>query len=77
MAQTKMEQAMKEADRAVKEAAVAQRNVDQALTHPGRTRNGYRSLATTFDDAESDLNHGLRNLHHVVLSTATATKAWS
>ena len=52
MAKTMMEQAMKEADRAVSAAAVASRNVG----HLGRTRNGYRSLATSFDDAESDLN---------------------
>ena len=40
-----------------------------------RTRNGHRTLATAIDEAEGGLNHGVRNLHQLVVSTAAATGA--
>ena len=41
------------------------------------TRDGYRSQTAMFDEAESGLNHGLWNLHQLVLSSAAATGALS
>ena len=38
-----------------------------------RTRNTYRSLATSFHEAEADLNLGLKNIQQLVSSTAMAT----
>ena len=58
----KVVQVMKEADQAMEEAAVAHKNVDQAMTQLSRTRNGYRSQTSMFNDAESDSNHRLCKL---------------
>ena len=46
-----------------KKAAGAQKVLDQAMAQLSRTRNSYRTSAAAFDEAENDLNHGLRNLH--------------
>ena len=43
------------------------------MTFLSRTSNGYRSQTSLFDEAESDFNHGPRNLH----PTASATGALS
>ena len=58
-------------------AAKAQREADQAMAQLIRTRNTYRTLATSFGEAEADLNQGLCNTHQMVTSTATATGALS
>ena len=58
-----------EAERAPQEATVI-----QLCNVRSRYRRG---LAATFDETEHDLNHGLRNLHHLVAFTAAATSALS
>ena len=40
-----------------------------------RTRSTYRTLATSFDEAEADLNRGLWNIRQLVSSTAISTAA--
>ena len=56
-----------------KKAAEAQKELDQALIKLNRTRDGYRTLAAVFDEAENDLNRGVRNFHQLVVFTAVAT----
>ena len=60
-----------------KKAAEAQKETDQAMARLHRTRNGDRALAAAFDEAENDVNHGLRTLHQLVESTAGAAGALS
>ena len=76
-AQITMNQAMKDSEQASKEAAITQKNLNRTITLLSRTRNECRSQSALFDEAESDLNHGFRNWHHQVLSSAAATGALS
>ena len=42
-----------------------------------RTKNTNRTLATSFDEAELDLNEGLRKIRRLVAAMASATGALS
>ena len=55
------------------EVAEVSRMADLAMAGLCRTRNAYRTLATSFDEAEADLNQGLNNIRQLVSFTAMAT----
>ena len=57
--------------------AEARRLADLARAALSRTRNTHRTLATSFDEAEADLNQGFKNIQHLVSCTAVATAALS
>ena len=52
--------------------AEARRLADLARAALSRTMNTHRTLATSFDEAEADLNQGFRNFQHMVSCTAVA-----
>ena len=58
-------------------AAGAQRMADIAMAGLSHTRPTCRKLATSFDEAECDLNEGLHKIHQLVAAAASATGASS
>ena len=58
-------------------AAGAQRMADIAMAGLSHTRPACRKLATSFDEAECDLNEGLHKIHQLVAGAASATGASS
>ena len=58
-----------------KKAAEAHKEADQAMAQLSRARNCCRMLAAASEEAEIDLNRGLKNLHQLVEPTAAAAGA--
>ena len=59
----------------MEKVAEAQRLADVAMAALSCTRNTNRTLATSFDEAETDLNQGWQNIQQLVSSTAMVTGA--
>ena len=70
---TRFDGAFEQVEILTKKAVEARKEVDQAMTQLSRMRDGYLTLAAASDEAGNDLDHGLRNLHQLVESTAAAT----
>ena len=50
---------------------------DVVMTLLSRTRNTFRTLATSFDEVEVDLNEGLHQIRQLVAATTSDTGALS
>ena len=61
----------------MEKVAEAQRMADVPMAALSHTTNAYRMLATSFHEAEVDLNQGLQNFRQLVSSIAMATGALS
>ena len=61
----------------MEKALQVQKLADTAMSPASHTRCTYRRLATTFDEADIELNEGLGQLHQLVAATTTATSSMS
>ena len=56
-------------------AAEGQPLADVAMTAASNTRSSCKRLASAFDEAEIDMNQGLRRIRQLVAATSMATSA--